>query len=273
MRSYSFEKIFVPVGYSDVPLSQGISINQFILTNSNKGARRAIDDFISRIKNIRRNQLTSIKQDERDEKVQYVYYNELESDFFKKANNQKVPVISFRTKTEFETPVLDIRIEYFDKQGQVKNSTSTVKNISYSSHFDIHRDFFQQIEREQIISDEQWDAAKLPFRLKDRMVSYLLEMDFDNQRNSDTNYRVKFFREIGIYLAELNGWKYEREYSARFNRPVLSSTGKRKLFLSIDLQHPEFELLRHTGKHIMSYCFDGESNGKTYNDRSHDLKF
>ena len=273
MRSYSFEKIFMTVGYNDIPLSTGISINQFVSSNSNNGTRKPIDDFISRIKNIRRNQLTSITQDNHDEKIQYVYFNETESDFFKKANNQKVPVISFRTKTAFDAAYLNITISSLDNHEQPHNSNSTVNNLSNPNHFTTHRDFLEQKLREQIISDQEWNAAKMPFRLKNKMVAHLLQVDFNNQRNSDINYRVRFFREVGIYLAELNGWKYEREYSARFNRPVLSSTGKRKLLLSIDLQHPEFELLRHTGKHIMSYDFNGEANGKTYNDTSHDLIF
>ena len=278
VRSNSFERIFMPPDYNDIPLSNGVSINGFINANASINARRQIDDFISRIKNIRKNQLRSITHDNPDEKIQYVYHNDIESDFFKKAHNQKSPVISLRTRTAFDAPQLAIRISYFDKQEQIQNSNFSVNNLSNADHLIIHQNFLEQKAREQIVSDQEWNAVEIPFRLKEKMVEYLVEKDFENARNADEQYKMKLFLEVGTALAEMNGWVHHSEYSARFSsqekkRRIFYSSGKRRMYLSIDVRHGEFELHKRTGKHIKSYDFNGEVNGKTYNDTSHDLIF
>lgn len=278
VRSNSFERIFMPSDYNDIPLSNGVSINGFINANASINARKPIDDFISRVKNIRKNQLRSITNDNPDEKIQYVYHDGTESDFFKKAHNQKSPVISFRTRTVFDAPHLDVSVSYLDKQEQPHNSNSTVYNLSNANHLITHQDFLELKAREQIVSDLEWNAAEIPFRLKGKMVQYLIENNFENMRLSDEQYQMKLFLETGTALAEMNGWVHHSEYSARFSsaekkRRIFYSAGKRRMYLSIDVRHGEFELHKRTGKHVMSYDFKGEANGKTYNDTSHDLIF
>lgn len=278
LNSYSFEKIFMPSEYCDIPLSESVTINQFIRSRSSQDSRQPIDDFISRIKSIRKNQLSKITKDKPDEKIQYIYYNGDESDFFKKAFNQNVPVVSFRTRVVFDNPKLDVSISYLDKDEQPQNSNKKVSNVSHADHFVVHKDFLEMKQREQVVSDQEWNALEMPFRMKNKMVQFLNEHDFENERNSDPQYKTKLFLETGTALAEMNGWIFHSEYSSRFSshekmRRIFYSNGKRRAYLSIDILHGEFELHQRNGKHIMSYNFNGESNGKSYHNTSHDLIF
>lgn len=81
-----------------------------------------------------------------------------------------------------------------------------------------------------------------------------------------------------LAVAEQRARYFGWELDARVTRLNSSKNSKRvvytdgKYYYSVDVQHGAFEKIAHNGRHLEEVDFNGNGNGKTYDDSSHNLR-
>lgn len=270
-RMFFFERLYMPDNYYVREISNGFSFLSFVDATPPKDVLRI------RLRGVLTNQVRKMSVDEIDDSIQYVYWNNDESEFFKKAHNKDVPVVSFRTHQRFDADDFDIVSRYLDVDEVEKSNISNLANLSNRYHFNTHNDLLQEKMLFQAEIDGRWNAIINPLRFTARMAQFLQDTNYEEKANGqgDENFKMGLFFKIGTYIAEMNGWIYDR----RMSRINSTKNKKRKVFyarnptafLSIDFMHGTFELHDRFGTHITEYNFNGVNLETTYNDRSHDL--
>lgn len=271
-RIFLFERLYMPDDYYVKEISNGFSFLTFVSKTQEKDALRI------RLRGVLANQVRKMSVDEIDEAVQYVYWGNDDSEFFKKAHNKEVPVVSFRTHERFDENEFNIVCRYLDIDEAEISNNSELANLSNRNHFEIHNDLLHQKMLFQAEIDGKWNAINNPFRFAARMDQFLKETNYDERITGpgDENFKMALFFETGTAIAEMNGWVHDR----RMSKINSTANKKRKVFyarnptayLSIDFMHGAFELHNRFGIHITEYNFRGLDLENTYSDKSHDLK-
>ncbi len=261
--NYLFEGIVMPDDYKTRQIVQNFSFITY------QGTAHFKDVTNERFKSLLANRLIKMSTDGLDEKIQYVYYNQTESDFIKKAFNRNVPVVSFRTDNVFEHHTLGIINEYFDSAEQSIATNEEVRNISHIGHIAFHQHYFNDQAFRIARQRGKWNPKTNPIPREVATRAYMLESTFDEQwANADVNFRVKLANEVGTFIAELNGWEYKPKLTKRNQRTIFKSLNQ-SFYLSIDTFHGTFELHDRHGEHLGEYNFYGEKLGESQH--KHDI--
>ncbi|NCU04699.1 MAG: hypothetical protein GXC73_12000 [Chitinophagaceae bacterium] len=271
-KTFKYEQLFMSDDFKVREIVAGLSFNSFIL------ATQPTDNLRIRLRSILANQIKKIASDDPDESIQYVYWKEIESEFFKKAYNQNAPVASFRTDIEFDNSVFVVNSQTLMEDGSQTTTNGDIFNLSHSLHFQFHNAFLTAKSIAQAIIDSRWNALKEPLRFAARINQYLADIEYYEKLKGkgDTNFKRALFFNTGTEIAEMNGWTHD----VRLSRINSTPGKKRKVFfarsptayLSIDFMHGAFELHDRNGIHIGEYNFEGVDLNSTYNDSSHNIK-
>ena len=209
-KKYSFEKVVMPDDYKIKEIVKGFSFVSY------QGTARHKDIILQKFKSILTNQIKKISADEFDDTVQYVYWNGNDSVFFKKALNQEVPVVSFRTQDIFDNHSFDVENKYLDATGIEKTTNKVVVNLSRQIHFTTHQAFLKSKLIKQAALDSKWNAKKNPLRFTDAINTYLEDYEYDKKtKNIDENLRRNSFFEAGTSIAEMNGWEHKSKINTK----------------------------------------------------------
>lgn len=261
-KTYLFEKIVMPDDYKIREITQNFNFISY------QGTAHYRDVTNERFKSLLANQLLKMEADDLDSSIQYVYYGTSESDYFKKAYNRKVPVVSFRTLEVFERPTLPVKNTYFDEAGVEISNNDDVLNISHTAHFTDHQQYFNQQALKIANQNGKWNAKQNPIPRVQATNQYLTDFKFNAQwEKSDENFRVSLAIEAGTFVAELNGWEPKPKLSKKNNRKVFKSLN-RSFYLSIDTMHGTFELHDRNGKHLAEYNFSGTPLERSQNNHN-----
>ncbi len=251
-RLFAFEKIFLPDNYMAINIINSYSFVTFKDSIKNPNA------LLTRFKSVLANQIRKISTDEKDSNIQYVYWANTESDFFRKALNQDTPVISFRTQPHFDGNHFDVKNKTLDANETVVVTNERVLNISHHSHFSTHADYLNKKLHQQSLLNNNWEAKYHPLRFVDAAAKYLNEINFKNEwEKADVNYRVKLANLAGTHIAELNGWEYMPKLTKRNQRKIFKALNQ-SIYLSIDTMHGTFELHDRNGIHLGEINFQAE---------------
>jgi len=250
-KDFLFEKIVMPDDYK----IREITLNFTFI--SYQGTAHYKDITNERFKSLLANQLIKMATDGRDESIQYVYYKDADSYFIKKAYNKKVPIVSFRTLEEFDTPTLEILNKFFDEAEEEVSKSDLVLNVSNKDHFTTHKQYFNEQAHKIARQNSKWNAKQNPLPRTDATATYLADLKFKNLwTNANENFRVKLANEAGTYIAEMNGWEYKPKLTKRNQRSIFKALNQ-SIYLSIDTMHGTFELHDRNGRHLGEYNFSG----------------
>jgi hypothetical protein len=251
-KSFLFEKIVMPNDYKIRDIIQNFSFVTY------QGTAHYRDVTNERFKSLLANQLVKMSADNLDESIQYVYYNQTESYYFKKAYNRNVPVVSFRTLEEFDNPTLDIVNKYLDDAEQEKINNNVIRNVSNKAHFIHHQEYFNEQAYKNANQNGKWNAKQKPLPRVEATATYLTDFKFTEQwAKGNETFRVKLANEAGTYIAEMNGWEYKSRLTNRNQRSIFKALNQ-SVYLSIDTMHGTFELHDRNGRHLGEYNFSGE---------------
>lgn len=251
-RKYSFEKIYMPTDFKGREISQGFSFVSYL-------QQRKKDSLLhQRLNSLLANQLTKIDNDElENHPIQYVKWSNNESEFFKRALNSNVPVISFKTQIVFDNHQIDIINQYLGMNEEIVESPELLNNISDISHFQVHNNYLNAKQQQFNELINKWNAIENPIRFKERTSLFIGDFDLNNKwAKADENYRVSLANEAGRYIAELNGWQYKSHLSRRNNRKIFKALNQ-SAYLSIDTMHCTFEVHNRKGIHCFEINFEG----------------
>lgn len=265
IRSYSFDKVYMPNDFKSKEVLFGESFVSFIKNNNfDKNLRNRLSGLIS-------NQLKGIMFDEiEDNTIQYVKLNGVESEFLKRAFNTSTPVISFPTKEAYRFHILEVFNEYLNSELKEIKENAILNNLSEISHFTDLKDLLYQKQLKINALKSKWDALEKPIRFIETTNQYLIDTNYELKwANGNTNIRVSLANDIGTSIAIMNGWEYKSGLSKKNNRKVFMALNQ-IVYLSIDTQHGTFEIHKRNGKHFCEINFKGElMEGAQTN---HDLK-
>lgn len=272
LLDYRFEKLVVNAGFLDSQIVNGISIRQHWNLNSKS-------DIARRLKSLKDNTITINDDEPLDvdiKKLEDVTFNNTSSALLREAYQGKLPAVSFDTNVAFHAPFLNIVYHCIEETAsETKNYTIT--HFCLSDHFTVHEDYLNKKRIEFIKRDALWDASENPFLLKEVTKAYLDEIKFTQDTEGlNEGQRIAKYLGIGTKIAFLNGWVQDDEISAKNHsenqiRRVFRSKGKKVMYLSIDIQHGEFELLNEDGDHHAVYSFYGEKINKKVDKDTHKL--
>lgn len=253
VKKYSFEKIHMPADYKSRELVSGYSLGSFLASNPKSSL------LYQKLKGIMANQFIVFDhQALEEETIQYVRWNNQESEFLKQAFNTDTPTISLKTIHEFTNHQIQIKNEYLDANETEISEDDTLNNLSDISHFTQLHEFLSQKQIEIAALESRWDAIKNPIRFKDRSEQYLADKNFDAEfASGNKNYKVGLANMAGTFIAEINGWKYNSRLSERNGRRVFKALNQ-LAYLSIDTQHGTFEVHDRHGIHCYEINFKGE---------------
>jgi hypothetical protein len=250
-KNFLFEKVIMPDDYKTREITQQFSFITY------QGTAHYKDVTLVKFKSILANQIKKVNADEIDSNIQYVSFNNQESNFLKKAYNKKVPVISFRTIADFDVPILSVVNKFLDEAEKEVITNEQIINLSRSTHFTAHQIYLNTQIQKAATLNSKWNAKLNPLRFLDAVNTYLIDIEFNKLwANSDTNYRVKLANEAGTYIAEMNGWQYEPSLTKKNTRTIFKALNQ-TIYLSIDTLHSTFELHDRKGKHLGEYNFSG----------------
>jgi hypothetical protein len=252
-RSYSFENLYMPTDFKSRELIQGNSFISYI------SQTRADSLLRQRLNSLMANYLKKIDNDESDNNsIQYVKWNDEESEFFKRAFNKNVPVISLKNKAAFSNHQLNIKNEYLNSREEVIESQEVLNNISEIAHFTLLNEFLSHKQREFADLKGRWDAIGIPIRFRDRVSNYLRETNYNTLwANGDEKIKVSLAHHVGRHIAEINGWQYKPNLSRKNNRKVFKALNQ-SVYMSIDTLHGTFEVHDKKGLHCFEINFIGE---------------
>lgn len=252
-RMYSFEKVHMPSNYATLEITEGYSFTTF-LQRYHPGTA-----LHQRLKSLMTNQLKKIDWSEHeDESIQYVKWNNLESEFLKEAFNADVPVISFKTEIVFNSHQLNIVNEFIDENEEVISSQETLNNLSELNHFNVLNSYLTRKQQELNERLSRWDAMKTPIRFIERTIQHLDNTNYNTLwAKADERLRVSLAQNVGRYIAVLNGWEYKPILSKHNNRKVFKALNQ-SVYLSIDTMHGTFEVHDRNGNHCFEINFQGE---------------
>lgn len=253
-RMYSFERLHVPSDYATLEIAQGYTFTTF-LQHYHPGTA-----IHQKLKSLMTNQLKKIDVSEQDEEesIQIVKWNNEESAFLKEAFNTDVPVISFKTDIAFTSHQLNVVNEFIDENEEVISSQETLNNISELNHFNLLNAYLTRKQQEFTALLNRWDAKVTPIRFIDRTIQHLNDTKYNTLwAKADERLRVNLAHGVGRYIAELNGWQYKPILSKRNNRKVFKALNQ-FVYLSIDTLHGSFEVHDRNGVHCFEINFKGE---------------
>jgi hypothetical protein len=262
---YSFEKLYVPANYAELDITQGYSFTTF-LTQYHSGNALHL-----KLKSLMSNRLKKIDVgDLNNASIQYLKWNDEESDFLKAAFHDNLPIISFKTNKAFHSHQLEVLNEFIDENENIISSPEILNQLSDLQHFDKANDYLSNKQLEFSERLKQWDAKNTPIRYTERTIAHLKITNFYALwKNANENYRVSLAHEIGSYIATINGWVYKSNLSKLNNRRVFKALNQ-LIYLSIDTMHGTFELHDRNGDHCFEINFEGhETEGKN---EKHKLK-
>lgn len=251
-KNFLFEKIVMPDDFKIREITQNFTFISY------QGTAHYKDITNERFKSLLANQLIKMATDGWDESIQYVSYKATDSYFIKKAYNKKVPIVSFRTLEEFDSPALEILNKFFDEAEEEVSNSDEVLNVSYKDHFTSHNQYFNEQAHKIASQNSKWNAKQNPLPRTDATATYLADIKFTAQWAKDNaNFRVKLANEAGTYIAEMNGWEYKPRLTNRNQRSIFKALNQ-SIYLSIDTMHGTFELHDRNGKHLGEYNFSGD---------------
>jgi hypothetical protein len=265
IRMYSFERLQVPPNYATIEIVQGYSFTTF-LQHYHSGTA-----IHQKLKSLMTNLIKKIDIEDKDEieSIQYIKWNNEESEFLTDAFNTDVPIISFKTHSDFISHQLNVMNEFMDENGKVLSSTGTLNNISDLNHFNLLNEYLTSKQQNFTELQNRWYAKDTPIRFIDRTTQILNDSNFNqNWANANENLRVSLAHSVGRKIAELNGWQYKPILSKRNNRKVFKALNQ-FVYLSIDTLHGSFEVHDRNGFHCFEINFMGELLEGAQN--SHDL--
>jgi|GEM_PF-2725999 len=254
LKTYSFERLYLPMNYATLEIAKGCSFTTIL----QEYGREAL--LHQRLKSLIANQFRKIDIDDQADgnSIQYVKWNGNESEFFKRAFNSDIPVVSFKTAEDFSVHQLNIRNEYLNVNEEQVISQEILNNISELDHFNLLDSYLSSKQRQFNELCGRWDALALPIRFRDRVDQYLDQINFINLwGNSDERIRVSLAREVGSYIAQFNGWEYNPSLSRRNDRKVFKALNQ-SVYLSIDTMHGTFEIHKRNGVHYCEVNFQGD---------------
>ena len=182
-KNFLFEKIVMPDDYKIREITQNFTFISY------QGTAHYKDITNERFKSLLANQLVKIATDVLDESIQYVYYKETDSYYFKKALNRKVPVVSFRTLDEFDSPALQIVNKYFDDAEIEVSKSDTVLNVSHKDHFTSHKQYFNEQAYKIAKQNDKW---------------FLVNKQGNKINNNEYDDIVKSYKESELYTVYRN---------------------------------------------------------------------
>lgn len=252
IKKYSFDKILMPDEYTSREIVSGYTIGNFLASKPKNSI------LYQKLKGIMANQLVKIEMDDFDNEIQYVKWNNEESEFLKGSLNTDTPTVSFKTEPEFATHQIQITNEYLDADENTITENPSLNNISDISHFTQLHGFLSQKQIEIAELQSKWDAIKYPIRFIERTNQHLSDNNFDVEfARGNENYKVGLANKVGTYIAKLNGWEYKSRLSTRNNRRVFKALNQ-LVYLSIDTQHGTFEVHDRNGIHCYEINFKGD---------------
>ncbi len=264
-KSFLFEKIVMPDDYKIREITQNFTFISY------QGTAHYRDITNERFKSLLVNQLVKIATEDLDLRIQYVYYKDTDSYFIKKAYNKKVPIVSFRTLVEFDSPALQIQNKYLDDAEEEVLKNDEILNVSQKDHFTSHKQYFNEQAQKIASQNGKWNAKQNPLPRVDATATYLADIKFNEQwAKANENFRVKLANEAGTYIAEMNGWEYKPRLTNRNQRSIFKALNQ-TVFLSIDTMHGTFELHDRNGSHLGEYNFSGVQLGDSQDKHNIDV--
>ncbi|MFP9097745.1 hypothetical protein ACLI09_01720 [Flavobacterium sp. RHBU_24] len=252
ISKFSVQKIFMADDYKGKLIISDNSFSDHHLDRHKK------DERITRVKSIIANNLTKISDDEDDQSIQYVKWQNKESEFFRRAVNRKAPVISFRTLIDFDENFFNVTNEFIDNADNHNIINDQIVNLSNKIHFTIHEKFLREKKLETSSLDAKWNAIENPVRFADISKEIVNDENLNKIRTSaDSNERVKSANWIGRRIAELNGWVYNGDLS-RINHRLVFKARNVTAYLSIDTKTVSFEVFDRKGRHKGECNFEGD---------------
>ncbi len=253
IKKYSFEKIYVPADCKVRELTIGYSLNTFLDNNPRNSLLH------QKLKSIMANQFIKIEHDvDAENLIQYVKWNNQESEFLKRAFNTETPVLSFKTIPVFTGHQINITSEYIDENDHPQSENCTLNNLSELSHFTALNAFLNQKQLEIADLQDKWNAIDNPIRFKPRTIQYLADIGYNNKwASANANVKVALANDTGSYIALLNGWEYKSRLSGRNGRKVFKALNQ-MVYMSIDTQHGTFEIHNRKGIHCYEINFKGD---------------
>ncbi|WP_312393922.1 hypothetical protein [Chryseobacterium sp.] len=280
-EKYFIEKIFVPEGYGQMEITNGLSFaNSFHQIVPRDEEEKKIH---SRIKSILVNKFKVFPQESDEDIIHWIEWNNEVSVFLRFAHDRGFPTVSFKTHADFNLSEFGIEKVVLDSQAEEQRSKESMFNISDLCHFEIHRTFLTSLQAEQIKLKGKWDALKEPFRFKDNIAKYLEEIKYEEKfkkkevlktnnkkpKKVDANEQVSLAREIGSEIAKMSGYTFSNHLSKINDRYVFKAFNQ-SVYLAIDTETVSFELHDRSGKHRGEYNFKGD---KIEEAKGHILKF
>ena len=252
-KKYSFEKLCMPSNFKALEIVQGFSIATFLESApKNSPLRQRLNSLVA-------NQLKKIDQDElMVNKIQYVAWNGRDSEFFRRAFNSEVPVVSFTTNTLFSSDRFQIINKFLDKNEEILEIPGIVYNIGSQGHITTHHHILSQKQLQYASLQGRWNALAEPLRFSLLSTQYLQSIGFEAKwGKASPEDRVTLADFAGDYIAQLNGWEYRSKLSA-FNQRRVYQALNQSVYLSIDTMHRAFEVHDRNGFHHGEISFGGE---------------
>ena len=150
-------------------------------------------------------------------------------------------------------------------KNQLDDSTIEIENIFLLQSFTTHLEFLINWKLKIVFSKERWKPNEKP--IWNEHTTSLLKQNAFPQSLKGIRDKIEKLEVVGSIIAEMNGWIFVREITAKNKnaeqlRTIFRSRNNGKaLYLSIDFKNPggRFELCDYKGKHIGEIKFlDGE---------------
>ena len=279
LKKYGITKIRVPKNLMSESIAGSHSLEYYINHTANHDIRGLILSFIDSRLERRTTEIDEIINAEENNKAVDTYLADKNSVLLTEAYLMECPVISFQTHASFSVDFLECKYHVLNDEHQISNSPIEIENLFSIQNFTSHREFLIDWKKKIIFSKARWKPKDNPV-WNTHTASLLNEISFPQSRKGNREKREEL-NEVGTMVAEMNGWKFDKEITRKNKNPqqlrtiFRSKNNGSTFYLSIDFENPDgrFELHNHRGKHLSEIKFaDGVQTKESDNTGQHDIQ-
>jgi hypothetical protein len=175
--------------------------------------------------------------------------------------------VSFNSATQWNKSSLDLIHIEENEIGETLEQSVSIKHASALSHIDEQKEWLDYLIAHKLIGID-WNPSENYFPLLDFSNTLIENGNWETFRQKrdgakSSQERLAVIIEIGKKVAERNSYTHDTRVSTlntseSIKRIIFGAgKGKKKIYLSIDLEKGGFEVCNYLGEHIGEYFFDG----------------
>ena len=277
-RSYSIEQVIVPIGFSDMTITAGLSARAYRDTLQDPDEKRRINSFLANATQYYDGHYDQDFVAAEDGRLIDVCFNGRHSSSMRDALICDLPLLSFDVDP-FRTTTI-ICDKYILTNTHEQTISVTVRSLHDPSSYATHEDALLKLCQDIILNWKRWNPTDNPCWRKEVTDKILKDVGYPgyNGNESMQEKRAKNTKVV-LDILKANGWVYDRSVTTKNNgrdaiwKIFSNPMSNEQIYISVDLVEGEFEIQDRRGKWTNTTFFDGRKHPtKNYKgDNTHDI--